>query len=108
MLKYNPNGRNRCFYCNETSDKSLAIDHVIPFDYVLDTDLFNSVPACKSCNSVKSNRLPDYKTNFKLVLARNEKMNLKFYDSNNFDKLYDDCLREYHGDRGFFINKYKK
>ena len=59
-------------------------------------------------NSVKSNRLPDYKTNFKLVLARNEKMNLKFYDSNNFDKLYDDCLREYHGDRGFFINKYKK
>ena len=102
MWKYNPN-EDRCFYCNKSSESTFAIDHVVPFDYVLDTDLFNSVPACTHCNSSKSNHLPDYDTHFKDVLKRNEEMNLEFYVKENFERLYKDCQREYHGNDPFFI-----
>ena len=101
MWKFNPNGSERCFYCNKPKP-SFAIDHVVPFDYVLDTDLYNSVPACKTCNSQKSNKLPDYNTHFADVLERNKQMNLEFYLQENFEKLYNDCLVEYHGSRKFF------
>ena len=101
MWKFNPNGSARCFYCNKPKP-SFAIDHVVPFDYVLDTDLYNSVPACQTCNSEKSNKLPDYDTHFADVLERNKQMNLEFYLQENFEKLYNDCLVEYHGSRKFF------
>tara|TARA_B100001123_G_C15186475_1_gene977525 strand:+ start:219 stop:1268 length:1050 start_codon:yes stop_codon:yes gene_type:complete len=104
MWEHNPPGLDSCFYCGK-SEKSFAIDHVVPFDYVLDTKLFNSVPACNNCNCTKSNKLPDRESHFQDVLERNRKMDLDFYDEKMFEKLYDDCLIEYNGDRDFFIRK---
>ena len=105
MWEYNPCGKDRCFYCGEKCQKSFHIDHVIPFDYVLDTKLFNSVPACHPCNLSKSNKLPDYEIHFKRVMERNRKMDLDYYEEKMFEKIYDECLREYNGDRDFFVNR---
>lgn len=50
-----------CFYCGRAADRH-HFDHVIPFDYIFQTDVFNSVPACEKCNLAKSNRLPTGKS----------------------------------------------
>ena len=51
----------RCFYCNDTLKKSgqdTHVDHVLPYDYVGATDLWNLVLACQRCNCAKSSGLP--------------------------------------------------
>lgn len=90
-----------CFYCNKNAE-NYHIDHVIPFDYVFHTDIFNTVPACIECNSKKSNRLPK-KEIFGDVLKRNKRLSdLKDYTPEWYQNLYDKCIIEYHGSRDFF------
>lgn len=102
----------KCFYCKnpseatEFSKSNFAIDHVIPFDYVLKTDLYNSVLACVNCNSTKINKLPNKEKFFVKVIQRNEtlknKWHLEDYTQKSYEKLYRDCEEEYHGDREYF------
>lgn len=48
----------RCFYCNEVLDRgTLTKDHFIPLSKGGSNYLENLVPACKSCNSKKRDRL---------------------------------------------------
>lgn len=90
-----------CFYCKDEFDK-YHIDHVIPFGYVFHTDLFNCVPACETCNSSKSNKLPE-RSFFNDVITRNQKMKTNSnYTKEWYLKLYDDCVFEYHRKREFF------
>lgn len=51
---------DRCFYCHEKLrfDKSTHVDHVIPYDYIGDTEMWNAVLACQECNCAKLDRLP--------------------------------------------------
>ena len=51
---------DRCFYCNAGLEpgRCTHVDHVLPYDYVGDTDLWNLVLACQSCNCAKSGGLP--------------------------------------------------
>lgn len=53
--------KNRCAYCGEKpKGESLTQDHVVPLQGkgVKGTHYaFNVVPACRKCNSAKSNRL---------------------------------------------------
>ena len=51
---------NKCFYCEEDLllDKNTHVDHVIPYDYIGDTEMWNLVLACRECNCVKLDRLP--------------------------------------------------
>lgn len=99
---------HECFYCGTklSPESDYAIDHVIPFDYVLKTDLYNSVPACINCNSTKSNKLPNKEKFFVKVIQRNENMKDKWpledYTQESYEKLYRDCKEEYHGDREYF------
>ncbi|MDA7941798.1 MAG: HNH endonuclease [Nitrosopumilus sp.] len=52
-------GKVRCFYCDcKIKQKSVHVDHVIPFNYIADTQLWNLVLACSGCNCKKSDRLP--------------------------------------------------
>lgn len=79
-------------------------DHVIPFDYVLSDELYNYVPSCQSCNSTKSNRLPDKKILTK-VIERNETLtpeSRRDYSETEFGKLYRNCDESYNGDREMF------
>jgi HNH endonuclease len=76
---------NACFYCGKLVERC-HIDHVIPFDYLFSTEIFNSVPACANCNSQKLNRLPTEGI-FAKVLERNKKMamiknGIKIYTEN--------------------------
>ena len=65
--------RSRCFYCACKLDrKNVELDHVIPWSFIFDDQLWNLVPACGACNGRKSNFLPDPRT-YKDLVARNEK-----------------------------------
>lgn len=47
-----------CFYCGGTSEKTLHVDHFLPWSYVLEDRLWNLVLACETCNSQKSDQTP--------------------------------------------------
>ena len=102
---YKKPGSFDCFYCKTTfpvGNNEPARDHVIPFDFVLSDELYNSVPACKACNGSKSNRLPNEEI-FNDVIKRNKTIkNKENYSVKDFWKLYKHCLESYHGDRKLF------
>lgn len=56
-----------CFYCNKKLGKSAHLDHVIPWDFIKSDDLWNFVFSCPSCNSSKSNSIPDIEYLDKLI-----------------------------------------
>ncbi len=49
-----------CFYCglDLKPGRKTHVDHVIPFDYIADTNLWNLVLACQGCNCEKLGSLP--------------------------------------------------
>jgi HNH endonuclease len=50
----------QCFYCglNFSDERPQAIDHVIPWSFLLEDNLWDLVLACTQCNSGKSDSLP--------------------------------------------------
>ena len=50
--------KNKCAYCGKRTNK-LEKEHVIPLSKGGTLTLRNIVPACRSCNSRKSNNLPE-------------------------------------------------
>lgn len=78
------------------------MDHVIPFNFIFQTELFNIVPACRECNNVKSDRLP-IKDVFDMGKERNKRLLLRDdYTDDWYQKLYDSCVTNYHRDKSFF------
>ena len=51
-------GRLECVWTGVTLRESFDVDHVIPFDLWHNNDIWNLLPASKSANSKKSNKLP--------------------------------------------------
>jgi hypothetical protein len=49
-----------CFYCEDEVGKAkdLAIDHVIPWSFLLEDPIWDLVVACRECNGAKSDWLP--------------------------------------------------
>ena len=49
-----------CFYCGKSlgPGRCVHVDHVLPFDYMGDTELWNLVLACRGCNCEKMCSLP--------------------------------------------------
>jgi 5-methylcytosine-specific restriction endonuclease McrA len=81
-----------CFYCQAKSQKGYHMDHVIQFNYLYQTEIFNIVPACNSCNSSKNDRLPITEI-FERVIERNKKLILrKDYTNEWYLKLYGACI----------------
>ncbi|MFL6497603.1 MAG: HNH endonuclease [Nitrososphaera sp.] len=92
LLKFHGNAR---FYCGKLVER-YHIDHVIPFEYLFSTDLFNSVSACANCNSQKLNRLPTEEI-FAKILERNKKLAMpNGYDQQWYQNLYRKYVIEYH------------
>jgi hypothetical protein len=79
------------------------MDHVIPFNFVYETKIFNIVPACSSCNRKKWDRLP-VPNIFDKVKERNENLTIlgDYYNAEWYQELYETCRVGYHGDREFF------
>jgi len=48
-----------CVWCKiSLSAQNLAIDHVLPFSQTQNNNLWNLMPTCKTCNSLKSDSIP--------------------------------------------------
>lgn len=91
-----------CFYCQAKSQRGYHMDHVIPFNYLYQTEIFNIVPSCNTCNSSKNDRLPTLEV-LERVIERNKKLILRRdYTDEWYRKLYDTCITSYHGNRPFF------
>jgi hypothetical protein len=60
----------QCFYCEAPLGEQRAptVDHVIPWSFLLEDDLWDLVLACTRCNSAKSDWLPDHAFIEKLLL----------------------------------------
>lgn len=75
-----------CFYCEDTltkeNKKLVHVDHVIPWSYIYEDELWNLVLACEKCNRKKYNSLPLDNYIKKLV-----DRNLKFTNINNIFKI---------------------
>lgn len=62
-----------CFYCEERLEPGAThVDHVLPFDYTGDTELWNLVLSCQACNCKKLSSLPPRRYLTKLQ-ERNER-----------------------------------
>ena len=65
----------RCFYCNKSAeDTSIQIhyDHFIPWSFLYETETWNLVVSCQTCNISKSDTLAP-EIYMEKLLARNEK-----------------------------------
>ena len=50
---------NKCFYCTkDLTSKNTHLEHVIPFDYIADDNIWNYTLACQKCNCKKLGALP--------------------------------------------------
>jgi len=50
---------NKCFYCTEDlTSENTHLEHVIPFDYIADDNIWNYTLACQKCNCKKLGALP--------------------------------------------------
>lgn len=59
----------RCFYCERpfSAQRTIHIDHVIPWSFLLSDPLWDLVLACRPCNLSKSDTLPHHDFIGKLV-----------------------------------------
>ena len=50
---------NNCFYCGKRlNEKTIHVDHFIPWSFVKDDKIWNFVLSCSECNKKKSDNLP--------------------------------------------------
>jgi CRISPR/Cas system Type II protein with McrA/HNH and RuvC-like nuclease domain len=73
-----------CFYCEDplpTDNRLVHVDHVIPWSYIYEDELWNLVLAHEKCNRKKYNSLPSDNFLTKLI-----DRNLKFTNINNIFK----------------------
>ncbi len=60
-LTYLMKGKKQCFYCSRTfSEDKITLDHLVPQDFGGPTIPNNLFPACKKCNSEKTNMLKPF------------------------------------------------
>ena len=96
---------SRCFYCGGGLGKH-HVDHVIPFNFVFSTELYNCVLSCPRYNCEKSDTLPE-RGRFGEVVDRNrERLNyIKTqkiaYTEEPYRLLFDTCVIQYNGDKFF-------
>lgn len=67
-----------CTYCKTPLEKgkNTHVDHVIPFDYIGEDQLWNLTLACSKCNCSKLGSLPSEKI-LKLIIQRNKELRLQ-------------------------------
>ncbi len=72
---------NKCFYCGKTiTQKTVHVDHFIPWSFIKDDNLWNFVLSCASCNEKKSDKLAP-KAQLDLLVARNRQIILAEYNN---------------------------
>ena len=69
---------NTCFYCGKKLQKSIHVDHFIPWSFVKDDKIWNRVLSCAECNERKNSKIP-----VKNYLVKIENRNKKVQTINN-------------------------
>ena len=83
---------NRCFYCGGSfEDKTVHIDHFIPWSYIYEDEIWNLVQACPSCNLIKSDALPPEKC-IQKIITRNENHGLLKWNR-DINEYYESCYK---------------
>ena len=104
----------RCFYCScPLKHEEAHVDHVLPYDYVGATDLWNLVLACQKCNCTKSNHLPPVHYITRLA-GRNDQYRKQITKldkslgtlGNEYDICWHYCNAEKHGYPPWPTNQY--
>jgi hypothetical protein len=73
-------GKNEtCFYCGKHLAEGAPLDHVIPWDFLKQDQLWDLVFACPSCNSSKNDKVPDQAYLDKLI-ERNKRLGIESPD----------------------------
>lgn len=81
-----------CFICGgRIENETPSIDHLIPWSYIYNDDLWNLVYTHKSCNSSKSNRLVE-ETDIRRLEIRNVEL-LRKLESNKINNKQSEELR---------------
>ncbi len=70
-------GFNTCFYNEDhnLTEGEIHADHVIPFSYIREDELWNYVLSCKKCNLAKSDYLPPEEFLVNLIDRNNDEKN---------------------------------
>ncbi|EIF51392.1 HNH endonuclease [Sulfurovum sp. AR] len=83
---------NKCFYCGESFDnKTIHIDHFIPWSYIYEDEIWNLVQACSNCNLIKSDALPP-KQYIQKITTRNENHGLLKWNR-DINEYYENCFK---------------
>ena len=71
FLQILKNAEAACFYCDSPFDQETrpTVDHVLPWSFVLEDELWDMVLACSACNAAKSDSLPAGEFIEKLVMT---------------------------------------
>lgn len=86
----------KCFYCGkELTEKSVHVDHFIPWSFIKDDNLWNFVLACPKCNVSKNDKLAS-ETDLSLLIDRNKSIliqrhnmaAMKNYQESRLVKIY--------------------
>lgn len=73
-LTYFMKGKEKCFYCSRTFPKDkITLDHLVPQDFGGPTIPNNLLPACKRCNSEKTNMLKPFYDRYLSLSTNGEK-----------------------------------
>jgi 5-methylcytosine-specific restriction endonuclease McrA len=86
-----------CFYCGDKGD-SFAQEHFLPWNFLFQTENYNIIAACQTCNSSKNDKLPHGKYLDKIIKRNQSLEDLPMGYSEEFMKnMYENCRLEYHG-----------
>ena len=82
------------FTDNTINRNQYAVDHFIPWSFVMNDELWNLMPMDASLNVVKSNRLPKWKPFF-AKFAHNQYMLYRLiHEKEGIHQLYEKCYRD--------------
>lgn len=74
--------------------RQYAVDHFIPWSFVMNDELWNLIPIDVSLNSCKSNKLPKWDKFFR-KFAENQYIMYQFVqDKSGIRRLYEHCYRD--------------
>lgn len=83
--------------------EDFSLDHFIPFNYLYSDDIWNLIPAHKSCNSFKSNKIGTDEV-FDYLVERNKKLYEISEDSTYFEFLQKELFNIYPTFEGLYQN----
>ncbi len=82
------------FSDKEVEADAYAVDHFIPWSFVMNDELWNLMPMDSCLNSAKSNKLPEWDKFFVKFAGNQYILYEAIHEKDGIRKLYEDCYRD--------------